>query len=59
MVRGYLPTHWRNMILPDGAVELMFNLGDPQKPLRAGPSGKAYDFSTELDFRRADHTDRD
>jgi Domain of unknown function (DUF6597) len=31
MVRGYLPTHWRNMILPDGAMELMINLGDPQK----------------------------
>ena len=31
MVRGYLPTRWRNMILPDGAMELMINLGDPQK----------------------------
>jgi AraC-like DNA-binding protein len=31
MVRGYLPTHWRNMILPDGAMELIVNLGDPQK----------------------------
>jgi AraC-like DNA-binding protein len=31
MVRGHLPTRWRNMILPDGAMELMINLGDPQK----------------------------
>jgi AraC-like DNA-binding protein len=30
MVRGYLPKHWRNLILPDGAVELIINLGDPQ-----------------------------
>jgi hypothetical protein len=28
VVRGYLPTHWRNMILPDGAMELMINLGE-------------------------------
>ena len=31
VVRGHLPTRWRNMILPDGAMELMINLGDPQK----------------------------
>src|SRR5256714_6741899 len=31
MARGYLPTRWRNMILPDGAMELIINLGDPQK----------------------------
>ena len=31
MARGYLPAHWRNMILPDGAMELIINLGDPQK----------------------------
>jgi AraC-like DNA-binding protein len=31
MVRGYLPARWRNMILPDGAMELIINLGDPQK----------------------------
>jgi AraC-like DNA-binding protein len=31
MVRGYLPARWRNMILPDGAMELIVNLGDPQK----------------------------
>jgi AraC-like DNA-binding protein len=30
MVRGHLPVRWRNMILPDGAMELIFNLGDPQ-----------------------------
>ncbi len=27
---GELPTVWRNMILPDGAVELIINLGAPQ-----------------------------
>jgi AraC-like DNA-binding protein len=31
MARGYLPAHWRNLILPDGAMELIINLGDPQK----------------------------
>src|ERR1044071_4321643 len=31
MARGHLSARWRNMILPDGAVELIFNLGDPQK----------------------------
>jgi len=31
MARGYLPTRWRNMILPDGAMELIVNLGDPQQ----------------------------
>ena len=31
MARGYLPERWNNMILPDGAVELLFNLGDPQR----------------------------
>jgi AraC-like DNA-binding protein len=31
VARGYLPTRWRNMILPDGAMELIINLGDPQK----------------------------
>jgi AraC-like DNA-binding protein len=31
MARGYLPACWRNMILPDGAMELIINLGDPQK----------------------------
>ena len=30
MVRGYLPSRWRNMILPDGAMEFIINLGDPQ-----------------------------
>lgn len=29
--RGYLSVRWRNMILPDGAMELIVNLGDPQK----------------------------
>ncbi len=31
MVRGHLPARWRNMILPDGAMELIINLGDPQE----------------------------
>jgi AraC-like DNA-binding protein len=31
MARGYLPARWCNMILPDGAMELIVNLGDPQK----------------------------
>jgi AraC-like DNA-binding protein len=30
VARGYLSTHSRNLILPDGAVELIINLGDPQ-----------------------------
>jgi AraC-like DNA-binding protein len=30
MARGHLPGRWRNMILPDGAIELIVNLGDPQ-----------------------------
>ena len=34
MVRGHLSARWRNMLLPDGAIELIINLGDPQK-LRA------------------------
>ena len=29
-VHGQLPGQWRNMILPDGATELIINLGDPQ-----------------------------
>src|SRR6266536_3763042 len=31
MARGYLPAGWRNMILPDEAMELILNLGDPQR----------------------------
>jgi AraC-like DNA-binding protein len=31
MARGHLSVRWRNMILPDGAIELIVNLGDPQK----------------------------
>jgi len=30
MARGYLSQPWRNLILPDGAMELIINLGDPQ-----------------------------
>ena len=38
LARGYLSRSWQNMILPDGAVELIVNLGDPQK-LRRGSNG--------------------
>jgi AraC-like DNA-binding protein len=39
MARGYLSTRWRNMILPDGAMELIINLGDPQNLCaRANPA---------------------
>jgi AraC-like DNA-binding protein len=31
LVQGTLATRWRNMIFPDGAMELILNLGDPQK----------------------------
>jgi AraC-like DNA-binding protein len=31
LARGYLAAPWRNMLLPDGAMELIINLGDPQK----------------------------
>lgn len=31
MARGTLTSTWRNMILPDGAVELIINLGEAQK----------------------------
>ena len=31
MARGHLSARWRNLILPDGAIELIINLGDPQK----------------------------
>jgi AraC-like DNA-binding protein len=30
MARGHLPVRWRNLILPDGAMEVIINLGDPQ-----------------------------
>ena len=30
MVRGQLPARWRNMILPDGTMALIINLGDSQ-----------------------------
>jgi AraC-like DNA-binding protein len=30
VARGHLGVPWRNAILPDGAVDLMVNLGDPQ-----------------------------
>src|ERR1700720_4716415 len=39
LVRGKLPTRWRNMIFPDGAMEMILNLGDPQKLCdRANPT---------------------
>src|SRR6266513_988747 len=34
MARGFLPARWRNMILPDGAMELIINMREPQR-LRA------------------------
>ena len=40
MARGYLPARWRNMILPDGAIELIVNLGDPQKLCARDGPGK-------------------
>ena len=40
MARGHLPARWRNMILPDGAMELIINLGDPQKLCTPGDSAK-------------------
>jgi AraC-like DNA-binding protein len=40
MVRGYLAARWRNMILPDGAMELIVNLGDPQKLCERGDQAR-------------------
>jgi AraC-like DNA-binding protein len=40
VARGYLPADWRNMILPDGAMELIINLGDPQKLCALGNPAK-------------------
>jgi hypothetical protein len=34
VVRGYLPARWRNIILPDGAMELIVNLGDRRSFVR-------------------------
>jgi AraC-like DNA-binding protein len=34
LVRGSLARPWRNLIFPDGAMELILNLGDPQKLCR-------------------------
>ncbi|SPE57277.1 putative Transcriptional regulator, AraC family [Verrucomicrobia bacterium] len=31
LVQGTLAARWRNLIFPDGAMELILNLGDPQK----------------------------
>jgi AraC-like DNA-binding protein len=31
IVRGRLSSRWRNLIFPDGAMEMIFNLSDPQK----------------------------
>jgi AraC-like DNA-binding protein len=45
VARGRLPTLWRNMILPDGAIELMINLGDPQKLCDANDHSRAETFS--------------
>jgi len=47
MARGYLRTNWRNMILPDGAVELIVNLGDPQRLCHRT------DYTRQTAFRRS------
>jgi AraC-like DNA-binding protein len=44
MACGRLAAPWRNMILPDGAVELMINLGDPQKLCDAGNLNRSTSF---------------
>ena len=49
MVRGYLARPWRNMILPDGAVELIINLGDPSDS-RPAPIRLATPLSAEAGF---------
>ena len=40
MARGFLPRRWRNLILPDGAMELIINLGDPQTLCARNHPGK-------------------
>jgi hypothetical protein len=45
MARGHLPTRWRNMILPDGAIEIIFNLGDSQELCARNNLAKAHYFS--------------
>jgi AraC-like DNA-binding protein len=47
MARGYLTSSWRNMILPDGAVELIVNLGDPQRLCHRT------DYTKQTIFRRS------
>jgi AraC-like DNA-binding protein len=44
MARGYLPGHWRNLILPDGAMELIVNVGDPQTLCELGNPDKGTVF---------------
>ncbi len=45
MARGHLSARWRNLIFPDGAVELMINLGDPQKLCHARDHRQQTTFS--------------
>jgi AraC-like DNA-binding protein len=47
VARGRLPSLWRNMILPDGAMELIINLGDPQKLCHSD------DYSRSTSFRHS------
>src|SRR4051812_31939080 len=47
MARGYLTISWRNIILPDGAVELIVNLGDPQRLCHSA------DYTRQTIFRRS------
>lgn len=44
VARGELATLWRNMILPDGAIELMINLGEPQKLCDANDHSRTATF---------------
>jgi AraC-like DNA-binding protein len=45
VARGRIGTPWRNAILPDGAVDLMVNLGDPQYLCLGTRHGKLAAFS--------------
>jgi AraC-like DNA-binding protein len=45
VARGHLGTPWRNAILPDGAVDLMVNLGDPQYLCLGSRSDRVTAFS--------------
>lgn len=44
LVKGRLQSRWRNAIFPDGAMELILNLGDPQKLCDPGAPHRATHF---------------